>query len=123
MSLLCLRYIDDTLMLWKGTKAKLKTLIHDLNEKNKTIKLHFQISPRKIAFLDAIFYTKTKITTSKQLSIENLQINLHSYTLKYHIFMTSKKNVQFLHPIPLFLSVRMGPNWARPTHPPRDVET
>ena len=38
--------------------------------------------------------------------------------------MTSKKNVhQFLHPIlpplPVILSVRMGPNWARPPTPGR----
>ena len=32
-----------------------------------------------------------------------------------HTFMTSMKNVQFLHPPPslIFLSVRMDPNWAR----------
>ena len=38
--------------------------------------------------------------------------------------MTSMKNVQFLHPppSPLFQSVRMGPNWARPP-PPLDVKT
>ena len=31
-----------------------------------------------------------------------------------HTFMISKKNVQFLHPSPPFLSVPMGPNWAGP---------
>ena len=85
VSLLYLRHIDDMLMIWKGTKAKLKTLIKDLNETHKSIKFDFQISPRKIAFLDAMFCTKTKITTSKQLSITN--------KLRYHTFMTSKKNV------------------------------
>ena len=45
----------------------LKILIKDLNEKHKTIKFNFQISPRNIAFLDAMFYTMTKITTSKHL--------------------------------------------------------
>ena len=37
--------------------------------------------------------------------------------LRDHTFMTSKKNVQFLHPLPLFLSVRMGLNWASTPHP------
>ena len=65
-------------MIWKGTKIELMTFIKELNEKHKTIK--FQISPRKIAFLGAMFY-KTKITTSKQLHIKNLQINKSSQVL------------------------------------------
>ena len=66
-------------MIWKGTEAELMTFIKDLNEKHKTIKFDFQVSPRKIAFIGAMLY-KTKIT-SKQLYIANLQINKHSYTL------------------------------------------
>ena len=42
--------------LWKGTKAELMTSIKQLNEKHKTTKFNFQISPRKIAFLDAMLY-------------------------------------------------------------------
>ena len=55
-SLLYLRYIDDIFMIWKGTKVELITFIKELNEKQKTIKFDFQISPRKIAFLDAMLY-------------------------------------------------------------------
>ena len=36
-------------MIWKGKKAELMTLIKDLNEKHKTIKFDFQVSPRRIA--------------------------------------------------------------------------
>ena len=79
-SLLYLRYIDDMFMIWKGTKAELMTIMKELNEKHKTIKFDFQVSLRKIAFLDAMLQ-KTKIATSKQLYIANLQINKHSYTL------------------------------------------
>ena len=43
-------------MIWKGTKVELITFIKELNEKHKTIKFDFQISPRKIAFLDAMLY-------------------------------------------------------------------
>ena len=56
MSLIYLRYIDDIFMIWKGTEAELMTFIKDLNEKHKTIKFDFQVSPRKIAFLDAMLY-------------------------------------------------------------------
>ena len=55
-SLLYLRYIDDIFMIWKGTKVELITFIKELNEKHKTIKFDFQISPRKVAFLDAMLY-------------------------------------------------------------------
>ena len=48
--LLDLRYNDDRYMIWKGAKAGLMTFIKELNEKHKTIKFDFQISPRKIAF-------------------------------------------------------------------------
>ena len=43
-------------MIWKGTKAELMTFIKDLNEKHKTIKFDFQVSPRKTAFLDTMLY-------------------------------------------------------------------
>ena len=59
-------------MIWKGTKAELLTFIKELNEKHKTIKFDFQISPRKFHFLTQC-YIKTKVTTSKQLYIANLQ--------------------------------------------------
>ena len=54
--LLYLRYVDNIFMIWKGTKAELMTFIKDLNEKHKTIKFEFQVSPRKIVFLDAMLY-------------------------------------------------------------------
>ena len=56
MSLLYLRYSDDIFMIRKGREAELMTFIKDLNEKDKTIKFDFQVSPRKIAFHDAMFY-------------------------------------------------------------------
>ena len=55
-SLLYLRYIDDTFMIWKGTKAELMTFIKQLNEKHKTIKFDFKISLRKIAVFDAMLH-------------------------------------------------------------------
>ena len=77
MSLLYLRYIDDIFMICKGKKAGLLTFIKKLSEKHKTIKFDFQIAPRKLHFLTQC-YTKTKIKSSKQLYIANLQINKHS---------------------------------------------
>ena len=45
-----LRYIDHIFILWKYTKAELITFIKELNEKHKTFKFVFQISPKEIAF-------------------------------------------------------------------------
>ena len=56
MSLLYLRYTDGIFMIRKNTKTELMTFIKELNEKHNTIKFDFQISPRKIAFLDAMLY-------------------------------------------------------------------
>ena len=56
MSLLYLRCIGDIFMICKGSKAELMTFIKELNEKHKTIKVHFQISQRKIVFLDTMLY-------------------------------------------------------------------
>ena len=78
MSSLYLRYIDDIFMIWKGTKVELIKFIKELNKKHKTIKFDFQFSTRKLHFFTHC-YTKTKITTSKQLYIANQEINKHSY--------------------------------------------
>ena len=65
MSLLYLRYADNMSMIWKGTKAKLTKFIKELKQKHKTIKFDFQVSPRKIPFLDTMVYKdeKNKIKT------------------------------------------------------------
>ena len=54
-------------MIRKGTKAELMTLIRKLNEKHKTIKFDFQVSPRKIAFLDAMLYKDENNNIQKTL--------------------------------------------------------
>ena len=54
ISPLYLRYNDDIFMTRKGTKAELTKFIKEPNEKHKTIKFDFQISPRKTAFLDTL---------------------------------------------------------------------
>ena len=64
---LSLRYIDDKFMIWKGKKAELMTLIKDLNEKHKTIKFDFQVSPRRIAFLDPMLYKDKNNNTQTTL--------------------------------------------------------
>ena len=54
-------------MIWKGTKAELMTLIRKLNEKHKTIKFDFQVSPRKIVFLHAMLYKDENNNIQKTL--------------------------------------------------------
>ena len=80
MSLLYLRYVDDIFMIWKGTKVELMTFIKEQNGKHKTIKFFLKFHQEKLHFLTQC-YVKTKITTSKQLNIANLQINKYSYRL------------------------------------------
>ena len=54
-------------------------IIH-INKKHKTIIFDFQVSPRKIAFLDAMLY-KGENNNIQTTYIANLQINKHSYRL------------------------------------------
>ena len=68
-------------MIWKGTKAELITSIKDLNEKLKTIKFEFQVSPRKMAFLDAILYKDEK---------NNIQTTLHRKPKSQKAFLNAK---------------------------------
>ena len=54
MTLLYFRYIDDLLIIWKGTKEQSITSINELNRKHKTIKFEYEISSQKIPFLDTM---------------------------------------------------------------------
>ena len=54
MTLLYFRYIDDLLIIWKGTKEQLITFITELNRKHKTIKFEYEISSQKIPFSDTM---------------------------------------------------------------------
>ena len=47
-------------MIWKGAEAELMTFIKVLNEKHKTFKFDFEISPRKVLFLETILYKDKK---------------------------------------------------------------
>ena len=55
-SILYLRYIDDTFMIWTGTKQELLIFLENLNSKHKTIKFEHNISHSKISFLDTLIY-------------------------------------------------------------------
>ena len=81
MSLLYLRYIDGIFMIRKGTKAELIAFIKELNEKHKTIKFDFQISPRKIAFLDAMLYKAEN---------NNIQTTLYRKHIDQQAFLQAK---------------------------------
>ena len=81
MSLLYLRYTDGIFMIRKDTKTELMTFIKELNEKHNTIKFDFQISPRKIAFLDAMLY---KVKNS------NIQTTLYRKHIDQQAFLQAK---------------------------------
>ena len=75
-----IRYIDDIFIIWKVTKAELMTFIKELNKKHKTIKFDFQISPRKIAYLDAMLYKdkNNNIQTTLYRKFTDQQTFLHT---------------------------------------------
>ena len=66
-------------MIWKDKKAELMTFIKKLNEKHKTIKFDFQISPRKIAFLDTMLYKDEN---------DNIQTTLYRKTYRSTSILT-----------------------------------
>ena len=69
-SLSYLRFIDDTLFTWTGSKDQLITLSNDLNTKNNSIKFEYKISQSNIPFLDAEAYIKNKNYTQRFIGKE-----------------------------------------------------
>ena len=61
-------------------KSRVNDFIKELNEKHKTIKFDFQISPRKIAFLDTMLYKdeNNHIQTTLYRKPTNQQTFLHA---------------------------------------------
>lgn len=55
-------------MTWESAKPDLMTIIKKLNEKHKSMKFDFRISPRKIPFFDKMLF--------KDLN-KNIQTNLN----------------------------------------------
>ena len=92
MSLLYLRHIDDIFMIREGTKAELMIFIKDLNEKHNTIKSDFQVSPRKITFLDAVLYKDEN---------NNIQTTLYHKPTDQQAFLHAKSE----HPRSLLSSI------------------
>ena len=80
-------------MISNSTKAELMTFIKDLNEKHKTIKFDFQVSPKKIAFLDAILYKDKN---------NNIQTTLYRKPADQQVFLHAKPE----HPRSLKSSIR-----------------
>ena len=76
MYLLYLRCVDDMFMIWKGAKAELMTFIKELNAKQ-----NYQISQRKIAFLE------TMLLTGKN---NNIQTNLYQKPTDEQAFLHTK---------------------------------
>ena len=50
------RYIDDILMIFKGTETRFKTFAENLNTKHPSIKFDYEISKTSIPFLDTRIY-------------------------------------------------------------------
>ena len=59
-SLTYFRYIDDTFLIWTGTKNELDQFFKDLNKKHPSIKFDYKTSKYRIVFVDTEIYRKRK---------------------------------------------------------------
>ena len=59
-SLIYLRFIDDIFFIWIGSKIDLETFLNELNAKHPSTKFKYEISKKRISFLDTEIYIKDK---------------------------------------------------------------
>ena len=65
-TLIFLWYIDDLFFIWKGTEAKLKKILKEINLVHPTIKFDYHMSKIELNFLDLTIYKDAsgKLATS-----------------------------------------------------------
>ena len=75
----CFCYTLD-ILIWKGTKSRVNNIHKRSNWKTQTIKFDFQVSPRKIAFIDAMLYKdeSNNIQTTLYRKPKDLQAFSHA---------------------------------------------
>ena len=61
------RFMDDTLVFWKGSMEQLETFIRHINTLRKTLKFTYEASNHSIQFLDLVIYIKGNVS-KKQAS-------------------------------------------------------
>ena len=60
-----LRFIDDILFIWTGTKEQLTNCLNDLNKNHNSIKSEFEISQNRITFHDSEVSIQNKKLVTK----------------------------------------------------------
>ena len=87
------RFIDDLLLIWKGSEEELLKFLKEINEVHPTIKFDFKCSRESIDFLDTtIKITGKKLTTTLYTKPTDRRAYLHARS--YHPGAT-KKSIPF----------------------------
>ena len=88
-SILFLRYIDDTFMVWTKSGKQLKDLMSELNQKHSSVRFDHKFHCKQIEFLDTLIYVdqQNKVKTNLFLKSSNVKTFLseHPYPLKKSI--------------------------------------
>ena len=91
-SILFLRYIDDTFMVWTKSEKQLKDFMSELNQKYLSVKFDHKFDCRQIEFLDTLVYidqqNKLQTTLFRKSSDRQNFLNAkseHPYSLKKSI--------------------------------------
>ena len=64
-TLIYLRFIDDILVIWTGSKTNLENFLNKLNTKHPSIKFQYEILKERISFLDTEIYIKNNKLNTK----------------------------------------------------------
>ena len=90
---LYVRFIDDLLLIWKGSEEELLKFLNEINTVHPTIKFDFKYSRESIDFLDTtIRNTGNKLTTTLYTKPTDRRAYLHARS--YHPG-TTKNSIAF----------------------------
>ena len=68
--LLCKRYRDDIILLYKGSELEIHQLFESANRSHKHLKFTYEISTEKISFLDTLIYKGGRFEFNQKLDIK-----------------------------------------------------
>jgi hypothetical protein len=88
------RYIDDGFVIWSGTKSELEEWLAKFNQLDDKIKLTWEISDKKVDFLDCTFYKSERFQNEQILDTTTYQkpMNKYQYLHRYSCHPEHCKN-------------------------------
>ena len=76
---LYLHFIDDTFLIWNGTKTEFDNFLKKINEYHPSIKFEYEVSQTEINFLDTtVIKVDNKLRTKVYAKPTNKESYLHS---------------------------------------------